>query len=126
MFKSGLITYSNKAKRKYLGVKKSTLQKYGPVSAQTAEEMVKGATVISKSDVAVSITGIAGPDGGTEEKPVGLVYIGCSVKGKVTVQEYHFSGSRNKVRDSAVAAALTMMRRCILEYISDTTFRKKV
>ena len=56
---------------------------------------------------------------------MGLVYIGCNVKGKITVCEYHFSGSRNKVRESAVAAALTLMRRCILEYISDTTFRKK-
>ncbi len=125
VFKSGLVTYSNKAKRKYLGVKKGTLQKYGPVSKQVAEEMAKGAAAASKSDVAVSITGIAGPDGGTKEKPVGLVYIGCNVKGKITVCEYHFSGSRNKVRESAVAAALTLMRRCILEYISDTTFRKK-
>lgn len=125
VFKSGLVTYSNKAKRKYLGVKKGTLQKYGPVSKQTAEEMVKGAAAASKCDVAVSITGIAGPDGGTKEKPVGLVYIGCSVKGKVTVKEYHFSGSRAKVRDGAVAAALTLVRRCILEYISELTFRKK-
>ena len=125
MFKAGLVTYSNKAKRKYLGVKKVTLQKYGAVSKQIAEEMVKGAAAASKCDVAVSITGIAGPDGGTKEKPVGLVYIGCSVKGKVTVQEYHFSGGRAKVRESAVSAALTLMRRCILEYISDTTFRKK-
>ena len=125
VFKTGLVTYSNKAKRKYLGVKKGTLQKYGPVSKQTAAEMVKGAAAATKSDVAVSITGIAGPDGGTEEKPVGLVYIGCSVKGKVVVQEYHFSGSRAKVRDSAVAAALILVRRCILEYISDLTFKKK-
>lgn len=125
VFKSGLVTYSNKAKRKYLGVKKSTLQKYGPVSRQTAEEMVKGAAAASKCDVAVSVTGIAGPDGGTEEKPVGLVYIGCSVKGKVTVLEYHFSGSRAKVRDGAVAAALTLTRRCILDYVGELSFKKK-
>lgn len=125
VFKAGLVTYSNKAKRRYLGVKKGTLQKYGPVSKQVAEEMAKGAATVNKSDVAVSVTGIAGPDGGTTEKPVGLVYIGCNVKGKVTVQEYHLSGSRNKIRDGAVSAALTLMRRCILEYISDTTFRKK-
>ena len=125
VFKSGLVTYSNKAKRKLLGVKKSTLQKHGAVSSQTAEEMAKGAAFISKCDVTVSVTGIAGPDGGTEEKPVGLVYIACNVKGKVTVREYHFSGSREKVRTSAVSAALTLMRGCILEYISDTAFRKK-
>lgn len=125
VFKSGLVTYSNKAKRKYLGVKKGTLQKYGPVSKQVAEEMVKGVAMANKSDVAVSVTGLAGPDGGTKEKPVGLVYIGCSVKGKVTVSEYHFSGSRTKIRESAVAAALVLVRRCILEYISEQTFRKK-
>lgn len=125
VFKSGIVTYANKAKRKLLGVKKVTLQKYGAVSSQTAEEMAKGAAFISKSDVAVSVTGIAGPDGGTEEKPVGLVYIGCSVKGQVTVQEYHFSGSREKIRESAVSAALILMRRCILEYIGKITFGKQ-
>lgn len=125
VFKAGLVTYSNKAKRKLLNVKKSTLQKYGAVSAKTAEEMAKGAAFISKCDVTVSTTGIAGPDGGTREKPVGLVYIACSVKGKVTVKEYHFTGSRAKVRESTVSAALTLMRSCILEYISDITFRKK-
>lgn len=125
VFKAGLVTYSNKAKRKLLNVKKSTLQKYGAVSAKTAEEMAKGAAFASKCDVTVSTTGIAGPDGGTKEKPVGLVYIACSVKGKVTVKEYHFTGSRAKVRESTVSAALTLMRSCILEYISDITFRKK-
>ncbi|MCM1112301.1 MAG: competence/damage-inducible protein A [Muribaculum sp.] len=125
VFKSGLVTYSNKAKRKLLGVKKSTLQKYGAVSARTAEEMARGAANLSKCDVTVSVTGLAGPDGGTKEKPVGLVYIACNIKGKVKVREYHFSGSRAKVRESAVSAALTLMRSCILEYISDVTFGKK-
>lgn len=124
-YKSGVITYSNKAKRRFLGVKKSTLQKHGAVSEQTAEEMAKGAAFLLKADVAVAVTGLAGPDGGTEEKPVGLVYIACSVKGKVTVKRYQFSGSRSKVRDSAVSAALTLMRSCILEYFSKVTFGKK-
>lgn len=125
VFRSGLVTYSNKAKRRFLGVKKATLQKHGAVSARTAEEMVKGAANLSKCDVTVSITGIAGPDGGTKDKPVGLVYIACNVKGKVTVREYRFSGNRAKIRESAVSAALTLMRSCILEYISDVTFGKK-
>lgn len=125
VYKSGYVTYSNKAKRKLLGVKKSTLNKYGAVSAQTAEEMARGLTFVSKSDVAVSITGVAGPDGGTEEKPVGLVYIACSVKGNVTVKEYHFSGNRQTIREAAVSAALTLMRGCILEYFSEITFGKK-
>lgn len=124
-YKAGVITYSNKAKRRFLGVKKSTLQKYGAVSEQTAEEMAKGAALLLKADVAVAVTGLAGPDGGTEEKPVGLVYIACSVKGKVTVRRYHFSGSRSKVRESAASAALALMRSCILEYFSKVTFGKK-
>lgn len=124
-FKSGLVTYSNKAKRKLLNVKKATLQKHGAVSARTAEEMVRGAALLSKSDVTVSITGIAGPDGGTEEKPVGLVYIACNVKGAVTVKEYRFSGNRAKVRESAVSAALALLRKCVLEYFSKVTFGKE-
>ncbi|MBR1930134.1 MAG: competence/damage-inducible protein A [Lachnospiraceae bacterium] len=125
VIKSGYVTYSNKAKRKILGVKKTTLQKYGAVSPQTAEEMVKGLKLIAKSDVAVSITGIAGPDGATEEKPVGLVYIACMVKGNITVKEYHFQGNRAKNREAATSAALILMRTCILEYFSKMTFGKK-
>lgn len=107
-----------------LGVKKSTLQKHGAVSEKTAEEMAKGAASMHKADVATAITGIAGPDGGTPEKPVGLVYIACSVKGQMTVKKYLFSGSREKVRESAVSAALVLMRDCILEYYSKVTFGK--
>ncbi|MDE5951188.1 MAG: competence/damage-inducible protein A [Acetatifactor sp.] len=125
VYKSGYVTYSNKAKRKLLGVKKSTLNKYGAVSRQTAEEMARGLAFLSKSDVAVSITGLAGPDGGTEEKPVGLVYIACCVKGEVTVKEYHFSGNRQTIREAAASAALVLMRSCILEYFSEITFGKK-
>lgn len=122
VFKHGHVTYSNKAKHKLLGVKKPSLGKYGAVSETVAEEMVKGAAVSSKADVAVAITGIAGPDGGSEEKPVGLVYIGCSVCGRVKVKEYHFSGNRNKIRENSVIAALTLMRQCILEYYSEVKF----
>lgn len=122
IYKSGLVTYSNKAKRKLLGVKKATLQKYGAVSEQTAEEMAKGAAALTKADVAVAVTGIAGPDGGTKEKPVGTVYIACAVKGKTVVKKYQFSGNRSKVREAAVSEALVLMRSCILEYFSRVTF----
>lgn len=115
VYKAGFVTYSNKAKNKLLGVKKSTLKQYGAVSPEIAREMAKGAARAARADVSVSVTGIAGPDGGTEDKPVGLVYIGCSVKGKVTVKKYQFSGNRNKVRESTVAAALTLLRKCVLE-----------
>lgn len=124
-FKYGYITYSNKAKRRILGVKKATIEKYGAVSAQTAKEMAKGAAILSKSDVTVAITGIAGPDGGTEEKPVGLVYIACQICGKTIVKELRLSGNRNKIRENTVAQALILMRKSILEYYSQQTFGKE-
>lgn len=113
VFRGGYITYSNKQKRNVIGVKKSTLEKYGAVSEQVAAEMAKGVLEISKADVAISTTGIAGPGGGTPEKPVGLVYIGCAVKNKVYVEKFNFSGSRNKVRESTVVAALSMVRKYV-------------
>ena len=125
VYKSGYITYSNKAKRRILGVKKGLLEKQGAVSAAVAGEMAKGTALFSKADVTVAITGIAGPDGGTEQKPVGLVYIACNVKGTITVEEFHFTGNRNKVRESSVSAALGLMRKCILEYYSKVTFGKE-
>lgn len=125
VYKAGVITYSNKAKRRLLGLKKPILDKHGAVSAKTAAEMAKGVAMLMKADVAVSVTGIAGPDGGTKEKPVGLVYIACTVKDNVTVKEYHFKGNRSKIRESTVAAALTLMRDCILEYYSKEKFGKK-
>ena len=79
----------------------------------------------SKCDVGVAITGLAGPDGGTKEKPVGLVYIACSVRGEITVKECHFRGNRDKIRESAVSYALMLTRSCLLEYISKVTFGKK-
>lgn len=124
-YKSGYITYSNKAKRKVLGVKKSLLEKKGAVSEETAEAMAKGAAGISKADVAVAVTGIAGPDGGTKEKPVGLVYIACNVCGRVTVKRYHFSGNRAKIRETTVSNALILMRQCILEHDEEIAFGKK-
>ena len=116
VYKMGLVTYSNKSKRRMAGVKKSTLKKYGAVSEAVAAQMAIGAAAATKADVAVSVTGIAGPGGGTEEKPVGLVYIGCTVRKNTVVRRYQFSGNRSKVRESSVAAALTLMRQCILEY----------
>ena len=113
VFRGGYITYSNKQKRNVIGVKKSTREKYGAVSEQVAAEMAKGVREVSKADVAISTTGIAGPGGGTPEKPVGLVYIGCAVKNKVYVEKFNFSGSRNKVRESTVVAALSMVRKYV-------------
>ncbi len=122
VFKAGYVSYSNKTKRKLIGVKRSSLEKYGAVSSVVAKEMAKGAAMLSKADVTVSVTGIAGPDGGSEEKPVGLVYIGCQVCGKSAVKEYHFKGNRNKIREASVSAALSLMRECILQYCSSVMF----
>lgn len=107
VFKSGYVTYSNKSKRKLLGIKKNILMKHGAVSEQIAKEMAKTAATLARTDVSVSTTGIAGPDGGTPDKPVGLVYIGCNVCGRVTVKECHFHGTREKIRESTVSAALS-------------------
>lgn len=114
-YRQGYITYANEAKHKLLGVKNKTLRKHGAVSRQTAKQMAKGAAKAAKADAAISVTGIAGPDGGTIEKPVGLVYIGCFVQGKVTVKECHFSGSRSEIRQETVESALILLRECILE-----------
>ena len=110
------MVYRNKAKRKTLNVSKSTLKKYGAVSKQTAKEMAMGAVLEVGTDTGLAITGIAGPDGGTPTKPVGLVYIACCVNDKIQTEEYHFTGTRKQVREEAVSAALNLLRKCILEY----------
>ena len=116
VLKNCFVTYSNKAKRKLVGVKKETLEKHGAVSKQVAKEMAKGLATLHKTDVAIAVTGIAGPDGGSEEKPVGLVYIACCVCGVTTVKEYRFNGNRNRIRENTVARALIQARKCIMEY----------
>ena len=115
VFREGFVTYSNKAKKKYLDVSKSTLRKYGPVSEQTAKEMATGGVFATDADACVAVTGLAGPDGGTEEKPVGLVYIACYMKDSVKVEEYRFKGNREKVREQATVQALDLLRRSILK-----------
>lgn len=115
VYKEGYITYANESKEKILSVKHETLEKYGAVSEETAYEMAVGARKAANADAALAVTGIAGPDGGTKEKPVGLVYIGCAVGDKVTVQRFQFNGNREKVRDYAVVRALTMLRSALIE-----------
>lgn len=112
--KEGFITYSNEAKMKYLKVKEETLAAYGSVSEATAKEMAIGAAKAANADTAIAITGIAGPDGGTDEKPVGLVYVACLVKEQVTVKELRLKGNRLKIREQSVIAALDLLRRQLL------------
>lgn len=94
----GFITYANEAKEKILGVSHETLARYGAVSSQTALEMAIGARKASGSDIAVSVTGIAGPGGGTAEKPVGLVYIAIADKSSSEYRKLNLKGSRDEVR----------------------------
>lgn len=115
VFREGFITYSNKAKRKHLDVSKNTIKKYGAVSKETAREMAVGGVFATDSDICVAITGLAGPGGGTEEKPVGLVYMACCLGDKVTVERYQFKGNRGKIREQSVVRALDLVRRTILE-----------
>lgn len=114
VFNEGFITYSNKAKRKILDVSKNTLKKYGAVSEQTVKEMAIGGAFAADADACIAVTGIAGPDGGTEEKPVGLVYIGCCMKDEVTVKECHFHGTRMEIREQSANAALDLLRSAIV------------
>lgn len=109
----GCVTYSNQAKMQRLGVQAQTLETYTAVSAQTAAEMAEGIAKTSGADIGISTTGIAGPDGGTAEKLVGLVYIGLSIKGKTTVTEYHYTGKRNQIRERATMYALDLLRKAL-------------
>jgi nicotinamide-nucleotide amidase len=116
VFNEGFITYSNEAKMKYLGVSEQILKQYGAVSEQTAYEMANGTAAATGADLTLAVTGLAGPDGETERKPVGLVYISCCVKGEIIVKEYHMKGNREKIREQSVVYALDLLRRCALEY----------
>ena len=117
VFKSGYITYSNEEKERILNVSNQTLAEFGAVSEETAKEMALGCAQASKTDFSVSVTGIAGPNGGTPQKPVGLVYIGCCYKGDCDVIKLSLSGNRNKIREVAVARALRFLREMILKYL---------
>lgn len=97
-----IVTYSNEAKTRYVGVKEETLQRVGAVSEETAREMAEGIRIKAKAQIGLSTTGIAGPGGGTPEKPVGLVYIGIALPERTEVFKLQLSGSRQEVREKAV------------------------
>ncbi len=116
VFERGFVTYSNDAKHELLNVKNETLDQFGAVSEETAAEMVSGALNNSHADIAVSVTGIAGPSGGSDEKPVGTVCFGLAEKGNtVRAQTQVFSGSRSEVRDASTKHALSI----VLESLRD-------
>ncbi|CUU50991.1 competence/damage-inducible protein A [Clostridium beijerinckii] len=115
VFLEGAVTYSNEAKHNRLGVNNDILNQYGAVSEETAREMAIGIAKTANTDVSIVTTGIAGPEGGTLEKPVGLVFIGVYVQGKVMIKKCLFKGDRNKVRLQATITGLDMLRRILIK-----------
>lgn len=120
-FKGGACTYRNEAKRDILGVSQEILDKYTEVSEETACAMAEGARKLYGTDWAVSTTGIAGPGGGTPEKPVGLVWIGIASNCKIFATKHFFSGNRGQIREKSVFKALNLLRRSFIEHKSTCT-----
>lgn len=114
-FHGGIVSYSNQMKAELLAVKTDTLSRFGAVSAETAEEMVSGLVRLCQTEVSVSVTGIAGPDGGSQEKPVGLVYFGFSIPGKKWTNRQIFSGTRASIRHKAAEHAII----CLIKEITE-------
>lgn len=115
VFMGGAVTYSNEAKMEYLGVKEQTLKSHGAVSRETAAEMAEGIRKRLKTDIGISVTGIAGPGGGTDEKPVGLVYVGLSGDGGTITKELRLSGNRKKIRTITALNVFDLIRRHVLK-----------
>jgi len=109
VFEGGMITYSNRIKHEWLGVKEETLKKYGAVSKECVKEMLIGIKQKANSNIAVAISGIAGPTGGSEEKPVGTVYIGVMNEDKIEVKRFHFKGDRGFIQEQAARSAIEMV-----------------
>ncbi len=108
VFQTGYITYSEDSKCKNLGVDKKLIESFGVVSGEVARAMAQGALMSSGADIAISSTGIAGPDGGDEDHPVGLVFLGCANRYRAVSRRFLFSGSRNEVRSQAVDEAIRL------------------
>jgi len=115
IFKGAIVSYSNSVKNNLLNVATTTLKQFGAVSSQCAKEMLYGTKEIFKTDAAISVTGIAGPDGGTKTKPIGLVFIGTNYKNKSEIRKYNFNGSREQIRERATAAAINQLKDLLLE-----------
>lgn len=106
-FDRGLVTYSNSAKEDLLGVSAATIARHGAVSAEVVAEMAMGALERSRADMTLAVSGIAGPDGGSPDKPVGTVYLAWALReGPIRAERRHFPGNRDEVRSASVAAAL--------------------
>jgi nicotinamide-nucleotide amidase len=111
VFNASMVTYSNEIKHRWLGVQNETLEKFGAVSYQCVEEMLKGIKDKAASDIAIAISGIAGPGGGSIEKPVGTVYIGILSKDTRNINHCLFMGTRNDIQESSVDFALELIKK---------------
>ena len=112
-FDRGVVSYSNKSKNELLGVSMSLIEEFGAVSEPVAKAMAEGVRKRSKADIGISTTGIAGPTGGTEDKPVGLVFIAVAARSKKMVRKHRFKGTRQQIKNKAAGAALKLL----LEFI---------
>lgn len=110
-FQEGYVTYSDAAKVKMIHVNPKTIETYGVVSSETAADMAVSAAKTAGCDAALSVTGVAGPEGGTRDCPVGLVYIGCYLRGTTVTERYLFEGDRMQVRKAAVEQALLLLKK---------------
>lgn len=113
VFEGGILAYQNRVKHRLLGVDEAILQTEGAVSAPCAEAMARGAQQALQCEVAIAVTGIAGPGGGTPTKPVGLVYIAVAIEEHVVVEQCFFDGDRQAVRQQTVEKALALTRECL-------------
>lgn len=123
-YKAGIVSYSNQAKQHHLGVKEETLQHYGAVSEETAREMALGVIKACETDIGVGITGIAGPDGDSSSKPVGLVYIAVASNDRVIVRKFKFSGPRTNIKLLSANGALNLTRLYLLSLQGRYSFER--
>ena len=108
-FAAGVVSYSNAAKIRLLSVNESSLEQFGAVSEEVAREMAIGSQKLAKSDIAISITGIAGPEGGSEQKPAGTVCFGIATATKISSYTYHLDGDRNAIREESCRVGLELL-----------------
>jgi PncC family amidohydrolase len=122
-YKGSIIAYSNEVKINVLGVKAETIKRYGAVSPQTAIEMAEGGRKLLDVDICLSDTGIAGPSGATPEKPLGFFYIGLAARDKSLSQKHAFQGNREGNKKDAAEAALNMLKRYLIQSLSQVNDR---
>ncbi|HOQ17624.1 MAG TPA: competence/damage-inducible protein A [Defluviitaleaceae bacterium] len=122
VFKEGVVAYSNEAKIRRLGVSEATLSQYGAVSKETALEMAKGICIKAGTSIGISTTGIAGPGGGSIEKPVGLVYAGLCIDGELYSVKFNFTGKRQEIRERTVISVLDWARKILIEKLNSGKF----